>query len=101
MTITTSRAEFLSLGATGGIALVAGGALLAAGAGPVGRREQRGPGALPLDGIVTEVADRAAVVDALDAELARGPATGFSRSPSDDEELSVSFVSLVVRATRT
>jgi SAM-dependent methyltransferase len=73
--------------------------VLAAEVGPVGRQQRRGPGALPLDSIMTDVADRAAVLDALDAELAGGPETGFAPSRADGP-LSVSFVSVVVHSTR-
>ena len=51
--------------------------LLATHVGPVGSVEQRGPGALPLDAIMTEVADADAVRAALEQELAGGPPTGF------------------------
>jgi len=73
--------------------------LLATHVGPLGHREQRGPGALPLDAIVTEVADRAAVLQALDAELGGGPATGFLPARTDGT-LTVSFASVVVHASR-
>jgi SAM-dependent methyltransferase len=73
--------------------------LVAAHAGPLCRREQLGPVALPLDGIMTEVADRAAVLRALDAELGGGPPTGFLPARVDGTLL-VSFTSLVVHARR-
>lgn len=72
-------------------------ALLEAQVGPVGRVESAGPGAFPLDAIVTDVADRDAVVRALDAELAGGPPTGFLPARPDGT-LTVSFTSVVVEA---
>jgi hypothetical protein len=68
--------------------------------GTVCRAEQRGPGALRLESIMTDVADRGAVVQALEAELDGGPETGFLPSRADGA-MSVSFVSVVVHATRT
>lgn len=73
--------------------------LLATHVGPIGHRAQHGPGALPLDGIVTEVADRAAVLEALHAELGGGPPTGFLPARTDGT-LTVSFTSVVVHAAR-
>jgi SAM-dependent methyltransferase len=74
--------------------------LLASHVGPIARAAQRGPGALPLEGIVTDVADLPAVLAALESELAGCPPTGFSPSRGDGGLL-VSFVSVVVHATRT
>ena len=61
--------------------------------GPLGHLE-RGPGALPLDAIVTEVADRAAVLQALEPSWAAGrrPAS----SARTDGTLTVSFSGVVV-----
>jgi SAM-dependent methyltransferase len=76
--------------------------LLATRVGPIGRAEQRGPAALPLAGIVTEVADLPAVTAALEDELAGGAETGFAPERAEDGQdgLLVSFASVVVHATR-
>ena len=67
--------------------------------GPVGLVARRGPGALPLDGIMTDVADRDAVHRALGAEIDGGPPTGFLPTRAGGV-LSVSFSSVTVHATR-
>jgi SAM-dependent methyltransferase len=71
--------------------------LLGTHVGAVGRVESRGPGSLPVESIMTEVADRGAVLRALDAELGGGPPTGFLPSRAGGA-LSVSFTSVVVHA---
>lgn len=73
--------------------------LLAAEVGPVTRRQQAGPGALPIESIMTDVADRDAVRRTLDAELNGGPATGFRPSRTDGT-ISVSFDTVVMHASR-
>jgi SAM-dependent methyltransferase len=65
--------------------------------GPVARVDRAGPGAIPLDAIVTAVADRDAVVRALDDELAGGPPTGFLPARQGDT-FTVSFTSVVAEA---
>jgi hypothetical protein len=75
--------------------------LLDARVGPIGHHEQHGPGSLALDTIISDVADRAAVIAMLDAELdGGGPETGFLPARSEDGELMVSFVSVVAQASR-
>src|SRR5262245_50535346 len=75
--------------------------LLAARVGPIGHHEQQGPGAMPLDTIVSDVADRPAVLAMLDAELSGdGPETGFLPARTDDGVLTVSFTSVVAQAGR-
>jgi SAM-dependent methyltransferase len=71
--------------------------LLAATVGTVGRVERRDPGTLPLAAIMTEVADRDAVVRALEREIDGGPTTGFLPARVEGE-LTVSFASVVVHA---
>ncbi|MBL7520087.1 methyltransferase, partial [Frankia sp. CNm7] len=57
------------------------------------------PGRLPLDRILTPMADRDAVVADLRAELAGGAPTGFG--PVDaDGQLLVTFTTAAVRATK-
>ncbi|HZP31629.1 MAG TPA: methyltransferase domain-containing protein [Acidimicrobiia bacterium] len=75
-------------------------ALVEAGVGPVSRCAPSGALTLPLDRILTEVADRRAVVDTLRAELDGGPATGFAPATGPDGELLVTFSSVVVEASR-
>jgi hypothetical protein len=61
--------------------------------------ETTDPIRLPIDHVFTEVADREAVLAALQAELDGGRATGFE--PADDGgHIVVSFTSTVVHATR-
>jgi ubiquinone/menaquinone biosynthesis C-methylase UbiE len=72
---------------------------LAEAVGPVRMR----PGAsftLPLDHILTDVADRDAVVGALRAELDGGPATGFHPTLDDDGRIVVGFTNAVAEAVR-
>lgn len=75
-------------------------AVLARRVGPICHHAQHGPGSLPLDSIVSDVADRPAVVAMLEAELDGGPETGFMPARTDDGALTVSFSSVVVQATR-
>jgi ubiquinone/menaquinone biosynthesis C-methylase UbiE len=75
-------------------------AMIEAAVGPVSRRGGPGSFTVPMDRILTEVADRDAVLDALRAELDGGPATGFSPAAGADGQLVVTFASAVVEATR-
>jgi SAM-dependent methyltransferase len=68
--------------------------------GPVSRRERSATFTVPLDRILTDVADRATVLDRLHAELDGGPATGFSPATGPEGELMVTFASAVVEAAR-
>ena len=69
--------------------------------GPICHHARHGPGSMALDGIVSDVADRPAVVAMLEAELdGRGPETGFLPARTDDGALTVSFTSVVAQATR-
>jgi SAM-dependent methyltransferase len=68
--------------------------------GPLGYGETLDPITLPVDHILTEVADRDEVIAALQAELAGGPATGFEPLTDDAGQVLVSFTSTVVHATR-
>jgi len=74
--------------------------LLEAAVGPVTRRGGPGSFTVPIERILTEVADRAAVLDALRAEIDGGPTTGFSPAAGPDGEVVVTFASAVVEATR-
>jgi ubiquinone/menaquinone biosynthesis C-methylase UbiE len=58
------------------------------------------PITLPVDHLLTDVADRDPVMTALRSEIDGGPATGFSPVLDDDGQVLVSFVSTVVQATR-
>jgi SAM-dependent methyltransferase len=55
---------------------------------------------LPVEHILTDVADRDAIISAMQAELAGGPATGFDPVTDDDGQILVSFTSTVIHATR-
>jgi ubiquinone/menaquinone biosynthesis C-methylase UbiE len=68
--------------------------------GPVTRRDRPGTFILPVDRILTEVADRPAVLGALQTELEGGPATGFSPAAGPDGQVLVTFGSAVVEAAR-
>jgi SAM-dependent methyltransferase len=57
------------------------------------------PFSIPVDAILTDAADRDAVAQALETELAGGPATGFAPVVEDGQTL-VSFTNTVVHATR-
>jgi len=67
--------------------------------GPVGRVERAEPFRLRLADILTDVAERDAVVAALRGELDGGPATGFAPA-LEDEQLTVVFRSATVHAER-
>ena len=58
------------------------------------------PITLPVDHMLTDVADRDAVMTALQSEIEGGPATGFNPVLDDNGQVLVSFVSTVVHATR-
>jgi SAM-dependent methyltransferase len=74
--------------------------LVEQGVGPL-RDAQTGDAlVLPVDLIFTEQSDDEAVLAALRAELAGGPATGFAPSLDEDGRLLVSFTNTVVQATR-
>jgi ubiquinone/menaquinone biosynthesis C-methylase UbiE len=74
-------------------------ALVTDAVGPLVYGETSVPFTIPIDAILTEVADRAAVVAALEAELAGGPATGFDPVAENGKVL-VSFPITVVHAMR-
>jgi len=65
--------------------------------GPLGSRETSGPVSLPVDRLLTDAADRDAVMAALRAELAGGAVTGFD-PVLQDGEVQVSFTSAVIQA---
>lgn len=67
--------------------------------GPLSYVETSDPLTLPIDLMLTDAADRDAVVSALQSELAGGPATGFEPVAENDQVL-VSFTTTVVHATR-
>ena len=73
--------------------------LLRSKVGPLAYGETSGPFALPVDHILTDAADRDAVMSALRAELAGGDATGFD-PVADGDQILVSFTSTVVHASR-
>ena len=67
--------------------------------GPIAYGETSDPFAIPVDHILSDAADRDAVMSALRAELAGGDATGFD-PVLDGDQILVSFTSTVVHATR-
>ena len=67
--------------------------------GPLAYGATSDPFRIPIEHILTDVADRDAVMSALQAELAGGAATGFDPVVDDDQTL-VSFTNTVVHATR-
>jgi SAM-dependent methyltransferase len=73
--------------------------LLESKVGPLAYGETSEPFLIPVDAILTDAADRDVVAQALEAELAGGPATGFAPVVEDGQTL-VSFTNTVVRATR-
>jgi SAM-dependent methyltransferase len=73
--------------------------LLRSTVGPIAYGETSDPFAIPVDHILTDAADRDAVMSALRAELAGGDATGFD-PVADGDQILVSFTSTVVHATR-
>jgi hypothetical protein len=74
--------------------------LLRSTVGPLTYGEAADPITLPVEHILTEVADRDAIISAMQAELAGGPATGFDPVTDDDDQILVSFTSTVIHATR-
>ena len=74
--------------------------LLRSTVGPIAYGETSDPFAIPVDHILTDAADRDAVVSALRAELAGGDTTGFD-PVADGDQILVSFTSTVVHATRS
>jgi SAM-dependent methyltransferase len=72
--------------------------LLGSRVGQVSRAETGEPLRLSIDHIMTDAADRDAVMSALRAELAGGPATGFDPF-EEDGRIQVSFTISVVDAT--
>lgn len=67
--------------------------------GPLTHRETPTPLVLPIDLVLTDAADRDAVVSALRTELGGGASTGFA-PVLDDDQMLVSFTSVVVHASR-
>ena len=74
--------------------------LLRSSVGPIAYGETSDPFAIPVEHILTDAADRGAVMSALRSELAGGPPTGFDPIVHGDE-IHVSFTSTVVQATRS
>jgi ubiquinone/menaquinone biosynthesis C-methylase UbiE len=74
--------------------------LLRSSVGPLSYGETIDPITLPVDHILTNVADRDAVLATLQAEIAGQAATGFEPVIDDAGQLLVSFTSTVVHATR-
>jgi SAM-dependent methyltransferase len=74
-------------------------ALLENKVGPLAYGETSEPFMIPVDAILTDAADRDAVAQALEAELAGGAATGFEPVLDDGQTL-VSFTNTVVHARR-
>jgi len=73
--------------------------LLRSTVGPLSYGETTEPVTLPVHHIMTDVADRQAVMSALHTELDGGPPTGFD-PVVDGDDVHVSFTSTVVHATR-
>jgi ubiquinone/menaquinone biosynthesis C-methylase UbiE len=73
--------------------------LMEASVGSVTRADASERFTIPVDVMLTEVADRDAVMTALRAELSGGPETGF-HPRLDGEDVVVSFASAVVHAVR-
>jgi SAM-dependent methyltransferase len=74
--------------------------LLRSTVGALSYRETTDPITLPVDHIMTDVADRDAVLTALQEDVAGGAPTGFEPTIDDAGQLLVSFTSTVVHATR-
>jgi SAM-dependent methyltransferase len=74
--------------------------LLRAEVGPLTYGETSDPFRIPVEHILTDVADRDAVTSALEAELAGGAATGFEPVLESGQTL-VSFTNTVVHAERS
>jgi SAM-dependent methyltransferase len=68
--------------------------------GPLTYGETSEPITLPVEHILTDIADRDAIISAMQSELAGGPATGFDPVTDDDGQILVSFTSSVIHATR-
>lgn len=68
--------------------------------GPLSYAETSDPMTLPVDHILTDAADRDAVMTTLRGEMAGGAATGFDPTV-DDDQLLISFTMTVVHATRS
>jgi SAM-dependent methyltransferase len=74
--------------------------LLGSTVGPISYGETSDPFKIPVEHILTDAADRDAVMSALRAELAGGDPTGFDPA-ADGDQILVSFTSTVVHATRS
>jgi ubiquinone/menaquinone biosynthesis C-methylase UbiE len=74
--------------------------LLGSTVGPIAYGETSEPFKIPVEHILTDAADRDAVMSALRAELAGGDATGFD-PVLDGDKILVSFTSTTVHATRS
>jgi ubiquinone/menaquinone biosynthesis C-methylase UbiE len=74
--------------------------LLRATVGPLSYGETTEPITLPLEHMLSDVADRDSVLTALQAELDGGPATGFDPVVDEVGRVLVSFSTTVVHATR-
>jgi SAM-dependent methyltransferase len=74
--------------------------LLRSTVGPISYGETSEPFKIPVEHILTDAADRDAVMSALRAELAGGDATGFD-PVLDGDKILVSFTSTTVHATRS
>jgi SAM-dependent methyltransferase len=75
------------------------GELLRSAVGPLSYAKTSDRFTLPVDQLLTDAADRDAVMVTLRAELAGGPPTGFNPVVEDDQLL-VSFANTVLHATR-
>ena len=73
--------------------------LLASAVGPVASAETTKPFRLPIDVMLTDAADREAVMVALHAELDGGPPSGFE-PVLDDGRMTVAFTATTVQAVR-
>jgi SAM-dependent methyltransferase len=67
--------------------------------GPITYGNTSGPFRLPVEHMLTDAADRDAVIAALRAELDGGPATGFDPA-ADGDQIVVGFTNTLVHATR-
>jgi SAM-dependent methyltransferase len=74
--------------------------LLRSTVGPLTYGETMDPITLPVDHIMTDVADRDAIMSAIQVELAGGTPTGFDPVTDDGGQILVSFTSTVIHATR-
>jgi SAM-dependent methyltransferase len=73
--------------------------LLRSTVGPLAYGETMDPITLPVDHIMTDVADRDAIMSAIQSELGGGPPTGFDPVTDDAGQILVSFTSTVIHAT--